>query len=203
MDEDDINVSTQTSNIDENDESNITSTTEDIIESLTNVPCDPSACNPPTEYEFCQPLPAEQALSEKDSEPFTAKPTESEITRDSLETLKEIPVDDKTEVSVTDRITENEKINKTATEAKTELSSVVTESNALLGEQASNISTTETVSDGTQTDSLLVIEGTESKNQAETLAEQVDSEVVDKEKPEASTESDSGSTGSGLTAIAS
>ena len=123
----------------------------------------------------------------KNSEPFTAKPTESEITRDSLETLKEIPVDDKTEVSVTDRITENEKINKTATEAKTELSSVVTESNALLGEQASDISTTETVSDSTQTDSLLVIEGTESKNQAETLAEQVDNEVVDKEKPEAST----------------
>ena len=121
--------------------------------------------------------------------------TDAVTTSISLETVTELPVDEKAEVSVTDGITENEKINETATEAKTELSSVVTESNASLGEQASKISTTETVSDGTQTDSLMVIEGTDSKNQAVTLAEQVDNEVVDKEKQEASTESESEVTG--------
>ena len=105
LDEDDINLGSQSRNIEENNELNITSTTKAIIEHLTNVPCDPSACTSLPGYEFCQPLLSEEreccpsqyecnvstttdgpittvivAVSETDSEPSTAAPTESEIT---------------------------------------------------------------------------------------------------------------------------
>ena len=58
MEEDDESVTTQSSNSADNEESNITSTTEDILDSLPEVPCDPTACTPPAGYEFCQALPA-------------------------------------------------------------------------------------------------------------------------------------------------
>ena len=104
--------------------------------------------------------------------------TDAVKTSNSLETVTEITVDEEAEVSVTEGITENEKIDETATEAETELSSEVTESNALLGEQVSNISTTETVSDGTQTESYSEIKSTESTNQAEPVTEQADNELL-------------------------
>ena len=97
---------------------------------------------------------------------------------------------------------DNINIYETTTEAKTELSSEITDSNALLGDQDSNTSTTRTIPDDKQTASYSEIEMTESTNKAEPVTEEADNEVVYTRNQEAPTESESGVTGSGLTAIA-
>jgi hypothetical protein len=38
----------------------MSTTTEDILDTLPESPCDPTACPPPSGYEFCQPLPVQE-----------------------------------------------------------------------------------------------------------------------------------------------
>jgi len=50
-------VTTQTSISPSNEETDLVSTTENDLDSLPEAECDPSSCEAPSGYEFCQPLP--------------------------------------------------------------------------------------------------------------------------------------------------
>ena len=62
MEEDDESVTTQSSNSADNEESNITSTTEDILDSLPENPCDPTACTPLPDMSFVKLSPLEKEI---------------------------------------------------------------------------------------------------------------------------------------------